>query len=233
MKVIILAGGLGTRLPNSAREIPKVLVKIGGKPVLQYQIDLLEKHHLTDLRFSLGFKADQIIKYLNGRYEYVVESEPLGTGGAVKFASQDLTQPFMVLQGDLVSDFNLTDFINFYQRVGLSNAIIVKFHQDLRDYGSVVLEGDKIIKFLEKSPEIKSGFGNVGCFIFSPETFSQIKENKFSLEYDVFPKLAAEGKLAGYVHQGYWIDMGTEERLKQANENFKKASEKNKNEPNF
>lgn len=221
MKVIIQAGGLGTRLPNSAKEMPKVLVEAGGKPVIQHIIDLLGKHHLTDLRFSLGFRADQIIKYLNGRYEYVVEPKPLGTGGAVKFASQDLTQPFMVIQGDLVANFNLTDFINFYQRVGLPNAMIVKFHQDLRDYGSVVLGGDRIVQFLEKSSKVKSGYGNVGCFIFLPETFSQIKENKFSLEYDLFPKLAAEGKLAGYVHQGYWIDTGTEERLKQAREDFR------------
>ncbi|MBI4359754.1 MAG: NTP transferase domain-containing protein, partial [Candidatus Jacksonbacteria bacterium] len=102
MKVIILAGGRGTRLQESAKDIPKALVKIDGKPILQHQIDLFLKHGFSDIRFALGYKSNQIIAYLNGRYEYVVETEPLGTGGALKFASSDLREPFIAVNGDII-----------------------------------------------------------------------------------------------------------------------------------
>src|SRR3989338_7980886 len=110
MKVIILAGGRGTRLPNSAKDIPKVLVPIRGKTtMLDHQLELLLAHGLSDVCLSLGFRADQIIKHLHDigktHIEYRVESEPLGTGGAVRFASQDMKGDFMVLNGDTISDF--------------------------------------------------------------------------------------------------------------------------------
>ena len=87
--------------------ISKLLVKVAGKPILQHQIDLLAKHDLNDIRFSLGYKAEQIIDYLNGKYEYIKETRPLGTGGAIKFASKDLDEDFMVLNGDILSNVSL------------------------------------------------------------------------------------------------------------------------------
>ncbi|GAG03065.1 unnamed protein product, partial [marine sediment metagenome] len=125
MKIIILAGGKGTRLPRSAKNIPKSLVKIAGKPILQHQIDILEKHNLTDIRFSLGYEANQIIDYLKNKHEYIIESEPLGTGGAIKFASKDLKEDFMILNGDILTDINFSEFLKFHKNVPQANSLTV------------------------------------------------------------------------------------------------------------
>jgi len=213
MKVIILAGGKNTRLAQkSARNVPKALVKIAGKPIIQHQIDHLESHGLSDIRLALGFRARQVINYLNGRYEYVVEKEPLGTGGAVKFASSDLKEPFMVLNGDVISDFDFASFVD--QSEKNKNYLAIAHHKQNTDFGLIEIdESGKIIKFLEKPSEPTDGYVNVGFYILQPDIFSNIAEKTFSIEYDVFPKLAADGNLHNFEHVGFWTDLGTEERL--------------------
>lgn len=213
MKVIILAGGRGNRLAQkSARDIPKVLVEIAGKPILQHQIDHLESHRLSDIRYALGFRAQQIIDYLKGRYEYVVEPEPLGTGGAIKFASADLAEPFMILNGDVISDFNFTEFVK--QAKTGKNYLAIAHHKQNTDFGLIEIdECDKIIKFLEKPSQPTDGYVSVGFYILQPDAFDSIGQKIFSIEYDIFPKLAADGKLHSFEHAGFWTDLGTEERL--------------------
>lgn len=216
MKVIILAGGKATRLPNSAKNIPKSLVDVAGKPILQHQIDLLERHGLTDIRFSLGYMADKIIKYLNGKYEYLIEPKPLGTGGAIKFASQDLKEDFMALNGDVLSDINLSDFIAKYQynvsRETLG-ALSLFFCKDASDYGLIETEKNKVINFLEKPKHKCSGYINAGIYILSPQIFENVSRETFSIEHDIFPNLAQNKQLIAYIHKGFWMDVGTEERL--------------------
>lgn len=268
MKVIILAGGKGTRLPKSAKNIPKPLVKIAGKPILQHQIDLLKKHGLSDIRLSLGYKADQIIKYLerdfgycprvgyevragtvsaeggrarteslsparwagrgkredntrNLSIEYIIEPEPLGTGGAIKFASRDLKEDFMVLNGDILSSIDLSKFIKFYENTPQKNVLTAWYHQDVRDYGSIHLKGEKVIKFYEKPKHPTAGYINAGFYILSSNTLKSIKKTSFSIEKDVFPKLAQKGDLAAFIHEGFWTDLGTEERLEEARKKLK------------
>ena len=230
MKVIILAGGKGTRLLDSAKNIPKSLVEIAGKPILQHQIDLLEQHGLTDIRFSLGHKADQIIKYLEGKprtnpfgiirgkYEYVIEPKSLGTGGAIKFASQNLKDAFMVLNGDILSNIDFSKFIQKYQNVSRETLGIIGAYylQDARDFGLVDIENDKIVRFLEKPKQEQPGYVNTGIYILSPKIFSNVSRETFSIEQDIFPKIAKNNQLAVYIHKGYWTDLGTEERLNEA-----------------
>jgi NDP-sugar pyrophosphorylase family protein len=216
MKVIILAGGKATRLPQSAKNIPKSLVRVAGKPILQHQIDLLEKHGLKDIRLSLGYMADKIIDYLDGKYEYIIESEPLGTGGAIKFASKNLKEEFMVLNGDILSDIDLSKFIKFHKNVPQTNSLAVWYCQDARPYGLIDLKGKKAVKFKEKPQSPTSGYINAGFYILSPNIFKNIKKTSFSIEKDVFSKLAKNGQLAAFIYEGYWTDAGTEKRLKQA-----------------
>ena len=222
MKIIILAGGKGTRLPRSAKNIPKPLVKIAGKTILQHQVDILKKHGLADIRFSLGYEANQIIDYLKNKYEYIIESEPLGTGGAIKFASKDLKQEFMVLNGDILSNIDFSEFIKFHKDVPQTNSLMVWRCPDARDYGLLDLAGKKATKFLEKPEHPTTGYINAGFYILSPNIFKNIKKVSFSIERDIFPKLAKKGQLAAYIHKGYWTDLGTEKRLKEARNKFKR-----------
>jgi NDP-sugar pyrophosphorylase family protein len=236
MKIIILAGGKGTRLSESAKNIPKPLVEIARKPILQHQIDLLKKHGLSDIRLSLGYRAEQIIEYLKdkprtdsfgimrGKYEYIVEPEPLGTGGAIKFASRDLKEDFIVLNGDILSDINLSEFIAKYQYNVSQNklgAISLFFQEDASDYGVVQMENEQVIDFLEKPQEIQSGYINAGIYILSPAIFQNIKNISFSIEKDIFPKLAQNKALMAFIHRGWWTDAGTEERLREIQAKFK------------
>lgn len=220
MKVIILAGGKATRLPQSAKNIPKSLIKVGKKTILQHQIDLLKKHGLTDIRLSLGYRANEIINYLNGKYEYIIEPEPLGTGGAIKFASKGLKDDFMVLNGDVLSDINLSEFIKFHKKNKLFGTIAAWHCEDCCDYGMIEVKGEKITKFLEKPTNKCAGYINAGFYILSPKIFKSIKKTSFSIENDVFPELAKNHQLSAYIYKGYWTDLGTEKRLEEAKRRF-------------
>lgn len=229
MKVIILAGGKGTRLPFSADNLPKSLVKIDSKPLLQYQIDWLEKYGLNDIRLSLGYLAKPILDYLKGKYEYVIEPRPLGTGGAIKFASKDLKEEFLVLNGDILTDLNPLQFIDNFKKMPLQNAIVVCKYPEPKDFGLVEVKQNLVLRFLEKpSVEIKKQdsdqFISAGIYILSPDVFKKIHKEVFSVEKDVFPQLAPEKKLGVFLHEGFWIDIGTEERLKIVRKIYKNLS---------
>lgn len=217
MKVIILAGGRGTRLPESARDIPKALVPIHGRAILDHQLELLEKHSLIDIRLSLGFRADQIVSHLKnigrGHIEYVVEPEPLGTGGAARFAARDLKNDFMVLNGDIVSDFDFTGLLNGHEPE--TPLMVAAWREDARDFGLLGIVNGRIQAFLEKPETLRPGFINAGCYILHPKHFADIKEKSFMLEKEIFPRLAQDGELRAFVHLGFWQDVGTEARLKE------------------
>jgi len=218
MKVIILAGGQASRLPISAKNIPKPLVKIGDKTILEHRLEWLKKHGLEDIRFSLGYLNEKMIKYLKGRYEYIVESEPLGTGGAVKLASQDLTKDFMVMNGDELADIDLTKFIQFHKEHSFANSIVGRHHPDIRGWGFIKNQGIEVHRYQEKLNIKRSGLINTGVYIFSPKTFKSIKAKKFSTEYDISPKLAEQRQYAVFIHQGRWLGINTEEDVKVANQ---------------
>ena len=215
MKIIILAGGMGTRLPDSAKDIPKALVQVHGKTILDRQLELLEKHGLKDVRLSLGFRADQIVAHLKNtgrdRVEYIVEEEPLGTGGAVRFAARDLADDFMVLNGDILADFDFSEILRAHQPG--SAMIVGAWREDARDFGLLDIKESRVRAFLEKPAEQKSGYINAGCYILSTKHFGGSAEKAFMVEKDIFPCLAESGELRAFLHDGFWQDVGTEVRL--------------------
>ena len=217
MKAIILAGGRGTRLPESAKDIPKALVEVNSKFVIDHQLELLERHGVKEVVFALGFRNEQLINHINGKYEYVVESVPLGTGGAIKFASQKLNEPFLALNGDILSDIDFSDFIShFKQQENIVGSMTLVWMENAKDYGLVLHDDHKIHTFTEKPEEPTAGHINAGCYILTPGIFKEIDRESFSIEKEIFPKLASQKSLSAYIHNGKWIDMGTEERLKLA-----------------
>lgn len=223
MKVIILAGGKGTRLPVSAKNIPKPLVKIGKKTILEHQLDLLKSQGFTDIILSLGHGADKIISYCKKRgidAEFIIEKEPLGTGGAIKYASKGLKSPFLVLNGDILSDFNFKEFVNDFNnnvsRETLLGSIATWKCQDCSDYGLICHKNGFISEFLEKPSKKCVGYINTGFYILSPKIFKKVPHETFSIERDVFSKLAVKNRLLCFIHRGFWTDVGTEKRLKEA-----------------
>jgi len=226
LKVIILAGGRGTRLSCPDRGVPKPLIKVGKKTILGHQIDWLDSFGFGDIRLSLGFQAEKIMNFLGKSrkpYECVVEAESLGTGGAIKFASSDLKEPFLLVSGDILTDLNLQKFEESFRKTSAENMIASFKCDEPRDFGLLEIKGDKITNFLEKPEEINKGkdyYINTGIYILSPKTFKKFPTDKFSIEENIFPSLAERGQLASFVHQGFWMDAGTEERLQKAREVF-------------
>lgn len=211
---IILAGGRGTRLPHSGRDIPKPLVAIGSKPILEHQLEGLTAAGFTNIRLALGFRADQIIAFLRERghaASYVVEPEPLGTGGAVRFAARGIGEPFLVMNGDVLADFDFPAIVRAYEP---GQALLVShWRDDARDFGLMELEEDRVRRFLEKPREPVGGHINAGCYILEPADVNAMPDGFFMLEEAVFPKLASAGRLKTHIHRGFWDDAGTEERL--------------------
>ncbi|MBI2625247.1 MAG: nucleotidyltransferase family protein [Candidatus Nealsonbacteria bacterium] len=218
MKAIILAGGRATRLPNSARDIPKALVRVGSKTIIEHQIDWMSRQGIYDIRLALGYMADQIINHLGRKYEYVIEKEPLGTGGAIKFASLDLTSNFLVVNGDIVTNLNINGLMESFQRSPFQNIVSLCQVGNPESFGLVKIDGARILEFFEKPDRglIESQpayFINAGVYILSPDIFKNIEPKSFLIEKEIFPILAKEGRLGGFLHQGFWQDLGTEERL--------------------
>lgn len=215
MKAVILAGGFGTRLAHVSGGKPKPLVEVAGKSILERQINFLLSHGMDDIRLSLHHKADQIIEFCErkwpGRFEYIVEPTPLGTGGGIRFASKDISDPFLVVNGDTLSDVNVREFI-----LQTPNAIVGAYQKDARAYGLLEMNKGRVTAFLEKPSEECGGYINAGFYLLHPEVFSGIASESFMIEKEIFPQLAQVGKLNVFTHKGYWIDCGTEERLKQA-----------------
>lgn len=220
MKVIILAGGKGTRLPESTKHIPKPLVEVGGKPIVAHQIHALMAQGFPDIRLSLGHRAEAITEWVQKRWphiECVIESEPRGTGGAIRYASYDLAEPFLVLNGDVVADFMFADVVRKGKETG-ANVILGYMLPDAREMGLLKIKGDTIEAFLEKPKEAMPGVINAGLYFLQPNLFDRMPD-QFSIEHEIFPKLAREGTLHHVLHAGkYWFDCGTEERLKEVRE---------------
>ncbi len=224
MKVIILAGGQGTRLSLSSKGLPKPLVKINNKTLLDYQIEFLENSGFSDIRFSLGHKAEKIVAYLKekypNKYEWVIEPKKLGTGGALKFASHGVKKDFLALNVDDFSTLDLKDFVKFHKTHKIENTIAIYKVADARDFGLVKHRQGIIYQFSEKPEKKQAGFINTGFYILSPDIFQGVSQDVFSLEKDLFPLLAHNRRLAAYKKVKHWITAGTEERLKQAKEFF-------------
>ncbi len=225
---IILAGGLGTRLRPLTNDTPKPLVPILGKPILHHGILQLKKHGINNIIISTGYKGDKIEKYfgdgssLGVNISYCVEKEPLGTGGAIKEAAKNITNPFIALNGDNLADYNFTRLIKQHQENATPITLALFPVEDVTQFGIADLEGDIIKQFIEKptAEEAPSNLNNAGAYIIEPNTLNMLPEGKSSIERDCFEKLAPLGKLGSYKHEGQWFPTDNIERFSNACKNY-------------
>lgn len=223
MKALILCGGLGTRLNLHKNGMPKALVKINQKPLILYILENLWKHSINDIRLSLGFGADRIVDFIKKEkidVEYVIEDKKLGTGGALKFASRDLDDFFLALNGDIISDINLREFMNFHRCNPNTYKIVSYKVEKSSDFGFLKIKDNYVTEFQEKPSKSKAGYVNAGFYILHRNIFKDINNEVFSIERDIFPELVKKKKLQYFHHKGFWLDVGTFERLDLAQEIF-------------
>ena len=216
---VILAGGRGTRLPISGRNLPKLLISIiDDKTILDFQVERLLAYGIADIRLSIGHLAEKTVAWV-GRYRglarirCVIEKEPLGTGGGIKLAAAGLTEPFFAFNADNIADFDFRSLAAHAAAVN-ANVLVGRHVEHAEDYGILeVDEAGRISSFLEKPHDISAGLVNAGCYVLNPNILESMSEC-FSIEKDLFPRLVAKKRLHYFHHRGrYWFDCGTEERL--------------------
>ena len=227
MQAIILCGGLATRLGDTTKMVPKVLLDIAGRTVLEWQIQLLKDANVQEVILASGHLHNVLYArvgqhYAGIRIRYAKEERRLGTGGAIQNAMRCITtSPFFVLNGDiLLANFSLQRMLsNFYpDMAGLLLSIRVS---DTRPYGEIVSDNDgKITAFREKQPICRAGYINSGVYLFNQTIADAFptEQNSFSIEQDVFPKVRDLYTLQ--VSDADWIDIGVPERLAYARQHF-------------
>jgi mannose-1-phosphate guanylyltransferase len=220
MKAIILLGGIGSRLRPFTLETPKPLLPVLNRPFFSYQLDQLKKHGVREIVLALGYRAAHFRRHLGDgrrwsvRFHYSLEKTPLGTGGAMRNALGFLSGPTFVLNGDILSDLDLGRLRSFHvQRKAQATLALVPV-EDPSQYGLIETDRNgRIRRFIEKptATEATSNTINAGYYLFEPEIFREIPEGQaVSVEREVFPRLVKSGfSLHGFLHKGYWIDVGT------------------------
>jgi mannose-1-phosphate guanylyltransferase len=228
VQALILAGGEGTRLRPLTSTIPKPVVPLAGRPFISYMIEWLRRHGVDDVIMSCGFLADGVRRVLADgaelgvRLRYVEEPKPLGTAGALKYAEELLDERFLMLNGDILADLDLTAQLAQHQATGARATICLVPVDDPSAYGLVRSDGaGAVTGFLEKpSPEEIGTSGNLvnaGAYVLERDVLGLIAPvgTNCSIERDVFPALVGDG-LYAYASTGYWLDIGTPARYLQA-----------------
>jgi len=227
LKAVILVGGQGTRLRPLTLGTPKPMVPVANKPFVSYVMEHLKNHDIGEVIFSMGYLPDGIKAYFGDGSEfglkvtYVVEDRPLGTAGAVKNVEEHVRDgDFLVLNGDILTDLDITSLIEFHKEKNATGTIALTPVDDPTAYGLVRIgsEGD-VLGFLEKPSwdQIDTNLINAGTYVLKSEVFDLIPEGtEYSFERGVFPRLVGKG-LFGFRSDSYWMDIGTPEKYLQAN----------------
>ena len=234
MKVAILAGGLGTRLSEETAVKPKPMVEIGGKPILWHIMNIYAAYGFKEFVIALGYRGELIKDYFinyhhrsrnltvqlrNGDIsvhegegeDWIVHLLDTGmdtnTGGRVKRLAEFVgNEPFMLTYGDGVSNINIPKLIEFHQ-TQKKLATLTAVRPPAR-FGQMILDNGKVTEFKEK-PQIGEGWINGGFFVLQPEVINYIEGDQTAWEYESLEKIAADGQLAAYKHEGFWQSMDT------------------------
>lgn len=235
MQALILAGGKGTRLRPLTVYTPKPIVPFLNKPFLIYQMELLRRAGIEDITLSLSYQPDKIEHLLGSGAEfgvnlrYITEPSPMGTGGAYKFAAQNLRETTIVFNGDVLTDLKIEKVIEFHRAKKADATIVLAPVENLSAYGLVETDAEnRVLRFLEKpTPETLAALSvntiNAGVYILEPKVLDLIPEGKnYSFEYNVFPDLLAQEKAfyAYILDKNYWRDIGNPESYLQGHHDF-------------
>jgi NDP-sugar pyrophosphorylase family protein len=225
MKAIVLVGGEGTRLRPLTETIPKPLVPLMDRASLDHVLDHLAHHGVHEVVLSSSYLEETFRTFIDARrgdpdVTWITETEPLGTGGAIvnALASLGSDETFLALNGDILTDLDLTTMVATHRERGASATIALTHVENARPYGLVPTEPDgRVIEFREKPERPMPGDVNAGTYVLEPSALSRWALATISIEREIFPALIEEGRpVYGFVSDAYWIDLGTPEKYLQA-----------------
>ena len=204
MDIIILAGGLGTRLRSVVSDVPKVMAPVNNKPFLEYILEYINKFNFTNVILAVGYKSEIIEKYFKDKYKrlnliYSKETEPLGTGGAIKKAmSYSKEENIVVINGDIIAKIDYNKFFQSIKDNSLKNIIAIKEMTKFSRYGIVEIDEKGIVKKFKEKQYTEKGYINVGAYILNKKNFTNIPKEKFSIEKDYFEKIVDKKTISTY-----------------------------------
>lgn len=218
---LVLCGGLGTRL-RSVTDGPKVMAEIQGEPFLDFLLKYLVKQGAKRIILCAGYKAESLVGHYKQKFSDVevlfsIESEPLGTGGALKNAAKFLKSDcFFALNGDCFTPINYEEFLKFYEQKNALGALVALKIEDGKDFGTIEMNAlDEIDAFKEKVETKEAQYINAGIYCFDRGAMDKMPEGKFSIEYDFFPQMIGHS-FYGFKTEAPFIDIGTPDRLEWA-----------------
>lgn len=235
MKAVIMAGGEGTRLRPLTSTMPKPMTRILDKPIIEYTVELLKKHGVTDISFTLMYMPEMITARYSERSDinahFYLEKEPLGTAGSVKNAAENLDETFIVMSGDALTDIDITAALKFHKKKQSKVTIVLKRIENPLEYGIVVVDkSSRISRFYEKPgwSEVFSDLVNTGIYIIEPDILDYIPDGRtYDFSKNLFPELLNSGvPMYGFATDSYWCDIGNIESFLSAQEDILKGSVK-------
>lgn len=235
MKALFLAGGMGTRLKPLTDDLPKPMVPMMVKPLMERNMLKLKECGVDEIVLSTSYKPQKIKEYfgdgakLGLKIHYVCEDIPLGTGGAIKNTQGFFDDTFIIFNADILSNINIIDMLKFHKEKHASVTIAVTRVENPSHYGVIEYNEELYAESFTEKPkpsEIKSDYINAGIYIFEPEVLKEIPGSKVvSIERETYPLLLAKGyPIAVYKSDEYWMDIGTIEKYKEAHQDILNGS---------
>jgi D-glycero-alpha-D-manno-heptose 1-phosphate guanylyltransferase len=226
-EAIILAGGLGTRLRSAVSDVPKCMAPVAGKPFLYYVINYFQQQGVNKFIFSLGYMSEIIEDFLtqhypNLQYQVVIETEPLGTGGAIQLACSKATETdVVILNGDTFFEVDVNSIMSFHQQQQAACTLSLKTMQQFDRYGVVEMDSNSRINSFKEKQFYQQGLINGGVYVLNIKQFlSKSFPQKFSFEKDYLEKYVGEDNFKGIEQHAYFIDIGIPEDFNIAQEDF-------------
>lgn len=225
--MVIMAGGVGSRMRPLTEDCPKPMLKVGGKPILERIIEHAKKGGIQNFIIAINYLGHLIEQHFGDgqkfevNIEYVKETKPLGTGGALSLIKKTQKRPIIVSNGDLIMDINYRNMLNFHHKLSADATMAVRQYEWQHPFGVVETNGPDIVKFEEK-PILRSNV-NAGIYILSPEVLKTLEDNEKSDMPNIFDKLSKDNKrIVAFPMHEPWIDIGNISDLNQANKFLKK-----------
>lgn len=232
MQAVIIAGGKGTRISSITTTIPKALLPLNGKPLLDYSINYLKKNGCNNIIICAGFLGDKIKEYIKRRnygipIKLSKESIPLGTAGPLHLIKNLLEDEFLVLFGDIFTTINLRKMLQFHKQKNADATLVLHASDHPQDSMVVKIDNkDKLLSFIEKPGKNWGKYGNLtktSLYVLKKSVINLIPKDKKVDFDDIFPEMLKEGKkLFGYITEEYVKDIGTAQRYKEVEEYVRK-----------
>lgn len=223
MKVVILAGGKGTRLMPYTTVFPKPLMPLGDQPILELVIKQLKSYNYSDIILGVGHLKELIMAFFNDgskfgvRITYSDEDKPLGTAGPLAALRNDLKDTFLVMNGDVLTTLDFAKIVEYHKKSGAMATISLTRRKVKIDYGVPEVDMDNNITGFSEKPEL-SYLVSMGIYVFEPGILNYIKDNQYLDFPDLLKKLMESGeKIKGYISDDYWLDIGRVEDYALAN----------------